>query len=213
MKFWANKEKIGAGFDNWTWLFAHDVLFTATHAFFVWLNVEEYVESEQEQKILFSRAVRDARYVPMDEVCAMYDNASAMAPSSVRDGSILAYEALMKSFGQYHGLLRIAIIDDNLPDRRIPTIYILPVTVTIDEESFITMKDQMPSDVDWLKCLKASTAAIENAWKAPIRLAALNSWAEKQRSHRTTAGMHALNLRQEPGRMGQHVHTESPEHY
>ncbi|KAF7972991.1 hypothetical protein HWV62_16480 [Athelia sp. TMB] len=171
----------------------------ATHAFLVWLNVEEYVESDKEEKILFSRTVRDAKCVPMDQVHAMYDSTFAIMQPSARDGSISGYQALETAFAHRPGLLRITTIDECPFGVRTPFFNMMPVD--FDKKSFEAMRDQMPLDGDWLKLFKARIAAEGTAWKPPVRQAALQGWIDKQQSHLITASLHALNLRKQPKRI------------
>ena len=185
---------------------------TASHAFLVWLNVEEYVESEAEKKIRFLRTVRDARSVPMDEVHAMYDNAFAMMQSYNRDSSakisaydsLSAYQALERAFGDRPGLLRIATIDEYPSCWSTPLFNLMPTD--LDAEWCGMIKTQKPSGhEDWLNVFKARIASEEFAWKTASREAALKGWIHKQGPNIVGASMHALNLRKQPERIGQYA--------
>ncbi|KAF7974958.1 hypothetical protein HWV62_10683 [Athelia sp. TMB] len=171
----------------------------ANTAFLVYLNVEEYVESDAERKIVFLRTVRDAKCVPMVEVHAKYDSLFAKMPVAARN-AMTGYEALEEAFNRRPGMLRIATIDECPLGSRGPYLTTLPAVVDAQGPSLI--RAQMPLDGDWLKQLRQRLAASDNASKLAAKKAAFLRWSdtEKIQRHIRDAGVHALDLRKQPSR-------------
>ncbi|KAF7969922.1 hypothetical protein HWV62_20063 [Athelia sp. TMB] len=177
-----------------------------SHAFLIWLDVEEYVESDPEKKVMFLRTVRDARCVPMEEAHAMYDDAFSKMQGPSGEGSLSGPEALEIALGHRPGLLRISTIDECPFGRRGPFFNTMPVD--FDEKFAKAMEEQLPADGDWLKSLRDELAIGINAWKPAARQATFKGWAIKQQPHFAAAGMHALNLRKQPNRTVQDAETD-----
>lgn len=177
-------------------------ILTEHTVFLVYLDVEEYVESVQERKIMFLRKIKAAKSISTAEVHAMYDHLFATMQTSVKEGSISAYDSLEDALAHRPGLLRIVVIDECPLGIRTPFFNMLPTD--FDEESLDAPRAQMPADGDWLKLLKKRIEMVNNAWKEPVRKAAYQHWLDKNHAYIVLAGIHALNLRKQPNRTGQY---------
>ncbi|KZP17970.1 hypothetical protein FIBSPDRAFT_1046520 [Athelia psychrophila] len=166
--------------------------------FLVYLDVEEYVESEQGQKILFLRSIKEAKCLPIAQVHAIYEGILAKMKPSVIDGSVSAYDGLENTLSHRPGLIRIMVIDECPRDTRSPFFTMLPTD--FDDQSFDQPHSQMPTDGDWLRLLKKQISRLENAWKQPIKYAAFQDWIHQNQVSIINAGWHALNLRKQPNR-------------
>lgn len=208
MKLWENKEALGQYFNhiaiNDSAQNSHRKLFTETTAFLVYLDVEEYVESDKERKIIFLRTIKEARCVPMTRVHAMYDDLFALTQASAIEsgGSISGYDALEHAIAPRPGLLRIAIIDECPFRIRTPFFNMLPTE--FNEKASDFAHSELPQDSDYLNVLKEQVALDDNSWKPPARQEACHRWIEKVQSHFIDASIHALNLRKQPNYTGRY---------
>ncbi|KZP16370.1 hypothetical protein FIBSPDRAFT_958094 [Athelia psychrophila] len=163
--------------------------------FLVYLHVEEYGESDQEQKIMFLRSIKAAKSIPTSEFHAMYDHVYA---DPVKEGSVSAHDAIEQMLAHRPGLLRIVVIDECPLDTRDP--FFNSIHVQFGGAALDGARSDMLVDGDWLRLLKKRIDWVENAWKRPIRRAACQYWVEKNQVHIVYAGIHALNLRKQPHR-------------
>ncbi|KAF7968995.1 hypothetical protein HWV62_28730 [Athelia sp. TMB] len=179
--------------------------FTDGLAFLVYLTVEEHLESEKARKIGFVRTVRAARCVPVAEVHALYDRTFALTQLAVRTGAMTGREALEAAFAHRPGMLRVAVIDECAAGTRMPFFAMIPAILRLDADSLGRERALMPADGDWLKVLRRRLAVGDNARKLASRKKALARWIESEvvQEHVRTAGLHALNLRKQPNRLGQ----------
>jgi len=166
-----------------------------THVFLVYIDVEEYVESEAEKRIMFLRTIREAGGATLADVHAMYDQQFALiAPgeSQVQSG----HEVLERTLAHRPGLLRMMVVDDGLPGVCVPLICSLPVDIPEEAVSLAV------SDTDWLSKLKESIAV---EWKVTARHQVVQSWFAKHERACIYAGIHAIDLNNHPGRTESHV--------
>ncbi|KAF7973335.1 hypothetical protein HWV62_14388 [Athelia sp. TMB] len=170
----------------------------ASDVFLVFLDVDEYVESNQERKIMFLRTIKEAKCVPIAEVHAMYDGVFKKIQASAIDGSLSGHDALEAALSHRSGLLRMVIIDECPFGLRTPFFDMMPAD--IDGQSFHLARDQLPADGDWLRLFREQVALDDNAWKTAARQEAFHRWIDKEQVHAINASLHAMNLRKEPNR-------------
>lgn len=168
--------------------------------FLVYLDVEEYIESDKERKILFLRTIKEAKCVPLAKVHAMYDKLFGTTQASAIDGSSSGYDALEEALAPRPGLLRIATMDECPFGLRTPFFNMLPTE--IDDKYIELARSQTPLDGDWLKAFRKEISRWDNEWKPPIRETAFHGWIAKEQHHCINASMHAMDLRKQPNRTG-----------
>lgn len=183
----------------------HEQSFTENSVFVVYLDVHEFVESEERQKIQFQRSIKTAECVPMANVHAKFDALfAAKTQASAIDGSSLGHYALKGMLaGPNSGVLRIAIVDE-CPFRLRPAFF-EGFPTEFNQGACDVARSQMPPDGDWLMKFKEQIDLYSdhNAWKAPLRQKAFLGWINKQQLHCIRAGIHALDLRRHPNATGQ----------
>ena len=158
---------------------------------------------------MFLRTIKEAKCVPLDEIHAMYDGVFKKIQASAIDGSVSGHDALEAALSHRPGLLRMAIVDECPFGLRTPFFNMMPAD--IDGQSFELARDQLPADGDWLKLFRAQVALDDNAWKPAARQEAFHRWIDKQQLHAINASLHAMNLRKEPNRTGQHKYLHCSE--